>query len=64
MNDGTVASAYTPGADLANTQGECNVSGWRDIVDIACRIGCTVGLKKDGTVVIAGFDYWYDNELR
>ena len=64
MKDGTVASAYTPGAELANTVGECNVSGWRDIVDIACGIGRTVGLKKDGTVVIAGFDHWYDNELR
>jgi alpha-tubulin suppressor-like RCC1 family protein len=49
--DGTVVAAGY------NNQGQCNVSGWRDIVAVATNYFCTIGLKADGTVVAAG-----DNE--
>ena len=40
-----------------NDEGQCNVSGWTDIVAISCGDVHTVGLKSDGTVVAVG-----DNE--
>ena len=40
-----------------NAYGQCDVSGWRDIVAISAGDGHTVGLKADGTVVAVG-----DNE--
>jgi tetratricopeptide (TPR) repeat protein len=40
-----------------NNCGQCNVSGWRDIVAVAANYDHTFGLKKDGTVVAVG-----DNE--
>lgn len=42
-----------------NRFGECDVEGFRDLVDIA---GCslyTAGLKKDGTILIAGKAPWF-----
>ena len=50
--DGTVV------ADGANTFGQCDVSGWNEVVAIAaskCRHH-TVGLKADGTVVAVGLN--------
>ena len=38
-----------------NEYGQCNVSGWTDIVAVSAGIGHTVGLKTDGTVVAVGF---------
>ena len=36
---------------------ECKVSGWSQIIDIAAGDGLTVGLKSDGTVLVAnGYD--------
>lgn len=49
--DGTVVATGD------NTQGQCNVSDWRDIIAIATGENHTVGLKSDGTVVAVG-----DNE--
>lgn len=46
--DGTVV------AQGLNKYGECNVSGWRDIVAIATDYERTVGLKADGTVLTTG----------
>jgi len=40
-----------------NNYGQCNVSGWRDIVAVAAGDHSTVGLKANGTVVAIG-----DNE--
>ena len=37
-----------------NDDGQCNVSGWKDIVAIAAGNAHTVGLKSDGTVVACG----------
>ena len=37
-----------------NSEGQCNVSGWRNIVAIACGYHYTVGLKSDGTCVAVG----------
>jgi len=46
--DGTVVAVGN------NDYGQCNVSGWGDIVAIATGSGHTVGLKTDGTVVAVG----------
>ena len=37
-----------------NKNGQCSVSGWRNIETIAVGPLCTVGLKTDGTVVAVG----------
>lgn len=37
-----------------NKDGQCNVEQWKDIIDISCGIGHTIGLKSDGTVVACG----------
>ena len=47
-SDGTVLAAGD------NTFGQCDVSGWTDIVAIAAGAYHTVGLKADGTVVCTG----------
>ena len=47
-NDGTVI------ATGLNDDGQCDVSGWNNIEEIAVSVYHTVGLKSDGTVVAAG----------
>ena len=49
-SDGTVVAVGD------NTYGQCNVSGWTDIVAIDASNNTTVGLKADGTVVATGDD--------
>ena len=39
-----------------NVKGQCNVSGWKDIVAISAGDYHTVGLKADGTVVAVGWN--------
>ena len=46
--DGTVVAVGR------NYDGQCDVSGWKDIVAISAGYSHTVGLKKDGTVVAVG----------
>ena len=46
-DDSVVAVGY-------NGAGQCNVSGWTDIVAIAAGSSHTVGLKADGSVVAVG----------
>ena len=46
--DGTVIAAGS------NSDGQCNVTSWRDIQAIDCGAYHTVGLKTDGTVIAAG----------
>ena len=46
--DGTVVAVGK------NTEGQCTVSGWTDIVAVAAGAGYTVGLKRDGSVVAVG----------
>lgn len=43
-------------AEGTNRYGECDVSGWEDIVDVAAGATHTVGLRSDGTVVACGND--------
>jgi len=46
--DGTVLAVGS------NEDGQCNVSDWRDIVQVAAARYCTVGLRADGSILIAG----------
>ena len=46
--DGTV-SGYG-----SNANGQCDVSGWKDIVSVSAGYWHTVGLRSDGTVVAVG----------
>jgi alpha-tubulin suppressor-like RCC1 family protein len=39
-----------------NDNGQCDVGGWTDIIQVAAGIYHTVGLKDDGTVVAAGLE--------
>ena len=39
-----------------NQDGQCDVSGWADIVAVAAGDRHTVGLRADGTVVAAGYN--------
>ena len=48
-SDGTVAAVGW------NVFGQCDVSGWKDIVAVAAGDYHTVGLKSDGTVVAVGY---------
>ena len=47
-SDGTVVAVGY------NDYGQCNVSGWSNIVAVSCGRHHTVGLKSDGTVVAVG----------
>lgn len=47
-SDGTVVAVGW------NEYGQCNVSGWRDIVAEAAGCAHSLGLKSDGTVVAVG----------
>ena len=47
-SDGTVVATGD------NSEGQCNVSGWKNIVAVAADEGHTVGLRSDGTVVATG----------
>ena len=49
-NDGTVV------ATGSNDAGQCNVTGWNDIIAIAAGNLHTVGLRSDGTVVAVGYN--------
>ena len=52
-SDGTVvATKYAGGASYYH--GQCDVSGWTDIVAVSAGDSHTVGLKSDGTVVAVG----------
>ena len=58
--DGTVVAVGGEGKDDYGRyydRGQCNVSGWRDIVAVAACYNYTVGLKADGTVVAVGVNY-------
>ena len=46
--DGTVVAAGR------NDEGQCDVSGWKNVQAVACGAYHTVGLKSDGTVVATG----------
>ena len=53
--DGTVIAAGD------NTDGQCNVSDWTDIIAVSAGANHTVGLKADGTVVATEYTGKYDN---
>lgn len=38
----------------SNSDGQCNVDTWEDIISVDGYGVCTIGLKKDGTVEVAG----------
>ena len=48
--DGTVAATGD------NFHGQCDVSGWHDLVAVAAGTWHTVGLRADGTAVATGFN--------
>jgi hypothetical protein len=48
LPDGTVVATGN------NDEGQCNVSGWSDIVHVAAGFSHTVGLEEGGTVVATG----------
>ena len=50
-SDGTVVAVGS------NSYGQCDVSGWTDIVAVSAGNNHTVGLKSDGTVVATGRNY-------
>ena len=47
-SDGTVVTAGN------NSNGQCDVASWEDIVYVSAGLWHTLGLKSDGTVVAAG----------
>jgi len=51
-SDGTVVAVG------GNFRGQCDVSGWTDIVQVSTGDYYTVGLKSDGTVVAVGDNYY------
>jgi len=48
LSDGTVVARGN------NDEGQCNVSGWSDILHVAAGFSHTVGLRDDSTVVATG----------
>lgn len=50
-SDGTVVATDT------TRPGQCDVSGWKDMIAISAG-GNTFGLRKDGTVAVAGENVW------
>jgi alpha-tubulin suppressor-like RCC1 family protein len=48
--DGTAVAV----GDMNHLWGQCSVSDWTDIVQVAAGLFHTLGLKADGTVVAAG----------
>ena len=56
-SDGTVVAVGS------NVYGQCEVSGWSDIVAVAAGIYHTVGLRSDGTVVAVGFNEYGQCEV-
>ena len=56
--DGTVVAVGE------NDYGQCEVSGWRDIVAVAAGWSHTVGLKRDGTVVAVGYNKFGQCDVR
>ena len=49
-SDGTVVAVGS------NNYGQCDVSGWKNIVAVSARASYTIGLKSDGTVVAVGWN--------
>ncbi len=54
-NDGTVEAVRSDSTSYLQ-YGQDKVSGWTDITDIVGDTYTTIGLKKDGTLVLAGYD--------
>lgn len=52
---GAGGTVVTAGADTAS-YGQCDVTGWTDIVSVAAGSCYSVGLKSDGTVVATGYN--------
>ena len=55
--DGHIAAVKSDGTVVAtgnNRNGQCNVETWTDIVAVLAEDYTTIGLKADGTVVVAG----------
>lgn len=57
-NDGTVI------ATGSNSNGQCEVSAWKNIIAIAAGSHCTVGIKEDGGIELAyrQAHYYYENK--
>ena len=46
-----------------NRDGQCNVNGWTDIVQVTAGSYHTVGLKRDGTLMAVGNNYYYECDV-
>lgn len=56
--DGTVVSTDW------DKRGECLVSDWTDVVKVRAAYGCTVGLRKDGTMLANGIVLEADHPMQ
>ena len=54
--DGTVVATQFEETRLRKHDGQCDVSGWRDIVAISAGYNHTVALKADGRLVAVGYN--------
>ncbi len=57
-SDGTVVTTKYTG-EQKWYRGQCDVSGWSDIVAISAGSGHTVGLRSDGTVIATNYTGFY-----
>lgn len=56
---GNIAGLKSDGSVIvtgSNEYGQCNVSSWKNIIEVSATSSTTVGLKTDGTVVATGWN--------
>lgn len=56
---GNIAGLKSDGSVIvtgSNEYGQCNVSSWKNIIEVSATSSTTVGLKSDGTVVATGWN--------
>ena len=60
--DGTLVCNFIPSDNWRN-EGQCNVDGISNVVDITVGSGITIAIKKDGTAVKIGMNYGFSNSI-
>ena len=56
LPDGTVSAAFADNTASNHRKGQCDVSGWTDLVAVAAGDFYSVGLTSYNTVLFAGYD--------